>query len=38
MGLTTIEKLMDWHAASVLEMAIEGRAQKGVHGVEKIET
>jgi hypothetical protein len=38
MGLTAMEKLTGWHAATVVEMAIEGRAQKGVHGVEKIET
>lgn len=34
-GFTAMERLTGWHAAILLEMALEGRAKKGVHGVEK---
>ncbi len=33
-GFTSMQRLTGWHAAIMLEMAIQGRAQKGVHGLE----
>jgi lysine 6-dehydrogenase len=33
-GFTSMQRLTGWHAAIMLEMAVQGRAQKGVHGLE----
>ena len=33
-GFTSMQRLTGWHAAIMLEMAVLGRAQKGVHGLE----
>jgi len=33
-GFTSMQRLTGWHAAIMLEMAVQGRSQKGVHGLE----
>lgn len=33
-GFTSMQRLTGWHAAIMLEMAVQGRAKKGVHGLE----
>lgn len=34
-GFTSMERVTGWHTAIMLEMAVQGRAEKGVHGLEK---
>jgi lysine 6-dehydrogenase len=34
-GFTSMERVTGWHASIMLEMAVQGRAAKGVHGLEK---
>jgi len=33
-GFTSMQRLTGWHAAIMLEMAVQGRARRGVHGLE----
>lgn len=33
-GFTSMERVTGWHTAIMLEMAIQGKAKKGVHGLE----
>jgi len=33
-GFTSMQRLTGWHAAIMLEMAVQDRSQKGVHGLE----
>jgi lysine 6-dehydrogenase len=33
-GYSSMQRLTGWHAAIMLEMAVQGRSQKGVHGLE----
>jgi lysine 6-dehydrogenase len=33
-GFTSMQRLTGWHAAIMLEMAVQGRSQKGVYGLE----
>jgi len=33
-GFTSMQRLTGWHTAIMLEMAVQGRAEKGVHGLE----
>ena len=33
-GFTSMERVTGWHTAIMLEMAVQGRAKKGVHGLE----
>ncbi len=33
-GFSSMQRLTGWHTAIMLEMAVQGRAQKGVHGLE----
>jgi lysine 6-dehydrogenase len=33
-GFSSMQRLTGWHAAIMLEMAVQGRSQKGVHGLE----
>jgi len=34
MGFTSMQRLTGWHTALMLEMAVQGRAKKGVNGLE----
>jgi len=33
-GFSSMQRLTGWHTAIMLEMAVQGRARKGVHGLE----
>jgi lysine 6-dehydrogenase len=33
-GFTSMQRLTGWHAAIMLEMAVQGKSQKGVYGLE----
>jgi lysine 6-dehydrogenase len=33
-GFTSMQRLTGWHAAIMLEMAVQGKSKKGVHGLE----